>query len=94
MSTMRECLDMVVLARGLDDVVVLDNLDDALIGFDTEAERAIYDYHKIIAVYTDQGMDPDEATEFYEYNLVRALPYMGDKPPIIALMFDGPDWDG
>lgn len=92
MSTMRECLELILLAREA-ECIVLDGLDDAIVGFDTENEVAIYDYHKIIECYVAMGMSHDEAVEFYEFNLARGLPYMGDKRPIISVQFDGPDWD-
>ena len=31
----------------------------------------------------DEGMDIDDAFDNFSYNLLRALPYMGEKAPII-----------
>ena len=33
--------------------------------------------------YQKDGMDREEAMEFIDFNTVRALPYMGEKPPVI-----------
>lgn len=93
MSSAKECLDLIVSARGLDDVVVLDGHNEAIIGFDTEAECVIYDYHKIIENLVKDGCSDEDAREYYEYNVARALPYMGERRPIIAIIFDGSDWD-
>ena len=33
------------------------------------------------------GMSRDEAVEYFEYNTVRTIPYMGSAAPIIMEMF-------
>ena len=71
---------------GLDDVLLFDNpsYDDALIGV-TEDDRAVYDFDKMVAWLVEHdGMTVDEAIEWIEYNAVRALPYHGDRAPIIV----------
>ena len=45
--------------------------------------RIAYDIDKIIDVFMSQGMSEDEAWEFYDYNTVRALPYMGKSAPVL-----------
>lgn len=70
---------------GYEDVVTFSNYsyDDALIGV-TEDGRAVYDYDKMVAwlVETEEFTE-EEATEWVDYNTIRALPYMGEKAPII-----------
>lgn len=71
---------------GLDDVLLFDSpsYDDALIGV-TEDGRAVYDFEKMVAwLVENDGMDDLEAVEWVEYNAVRALPYEGDRAPIIV----------
>jgi hypothetical protein len=71
---------------GYDDVLLFDNpsYDDALIGV-TEDGRAVYDFEKMVAWLVEQdGMTEIEAVEWVEYNAARALPYEGDRAPIIV----------
>ena len=71
---------------GYDDVLLIANpsYDDALIGV-TEDGRAVYDFEKMVAwLVENDGMDDLEAVEWVEYNAVRALPYEGDRAPIIV----------
>ena len=74
-----------LLDAGYDDVTYLDNYsyDDALIGV-SEDGRAIYDYEKMVEwlINTTQ-MSTIEAIEWIDYNTLRALPYMGEKAPMI-----------
>lgn len=37
---------------------------------------------------TVDGMSEEEAIEFIEYNTIRAIPYMGEKSPIILTNFN------
>ena len=70
---------------GYDDVVIFDNFsyDDAFIGV-THDDRAVYDYDKMVKWLMDtQGFSETDAIEWIDYNTIRALPYFGDKAPII-----------
>ena len=70
---------------GYEDVVILSNYsyDTALIGV-TEDGRAVYDYEKMIRwLIATEGWTQEEAIEWIEYNTIQALPYMGDKAPLI-----------
>ena len=70
---------------GYEDVIILDNYsyDDALIGV-SEDGRAVYDFDKMVEqLVTTDGFSVDEAIEWIEYNTIRALPYAGEKAPII-----------
>lgn len=74
-----------ILEAGYEDVVILSNYsyDSALIGV-TEDGRAVYDYEKMIRwLIATEGWTQEEAIEWIEYNTIRALPYMGDKAPLI-----------
>ena len=62
----------------------MDGHDDAVIGYCTETNRLIYSVKKVIDGLIAQGMDEDEAVEFYEYNIVRSIPYMGESAPILC----------
>lgn len=71
---------------GLEDSVVFESPDyeDAIIGWDENSGRIIYDYEKMVeCLMNEDGMEYDEAAEFIDYNTVRACPYMGERAPII-----------
>lgn len=74
-----------ILEAGYDDILILADYsyDDALIGV-TEDGRAVYDYEKMITwLMKTEGWTPEEAEDWVNYNTIRALPYMGDKAPLI-----------
>lgn len=74
-----------LLDAGYEDVVILENYsyDDALVGV-TEDGRAVYDFERMVRWLVEtEGMDELEAVEWIEYNTIRALPYAGDRAPII-----------
>ncbi len=69
--------------------VKLDGLDNAIIGVyaDTETPRLVYSTGKIVDCLVEQGMTPDEAIDFYEYNTARSIPYVKDAPILIYTDF-------
>lgn len=65
--------------------VVLENPDyiSAILGV-TDDGRVVYSYEGMVEDLVEtEGMDYDEAADFVSYNTLRALPYMGEKAPII-----------
>lgn len=69
-----------------EDTVILESPDylKAIIGL-TEDGRLVYAYDKMIECLIDEEkMTYEEAIEFIDYNTVRALPYAGEKAPIIV----------
>ena len=79
-----------LLKEGYEDVVVFENFsyDTALIGV-TEDNRAVYDFDKMVEwlIDTESFSDMEEAVEWIQYNAIRALPYMGDRAPVIVNLF-------
>ena len=68
-----------------EDVVIFSNPDyaSAFVGI-SEDNRAIYDFDKMVEfLMNEDGISSTEAIEFIEYNTIRALPYVGEKAPII-----------
>ena len=60
--------------------------DEAIIGVSHEG-RVIYSYDKLIeTLVAHDGMSPEEAMEWIDYNTIRGIPYMGEKAPIV--MYD------
>lgn len=79
-------LKQLILDKGYEDITILENYsyDTAFIGISNDG-RAIYDYNKMIEwlIKNEEFRDETEAIEWIEYNTIRALPYMGEKAPII-----------
>lgn len=74
-----------LLDWGYEDVVVFSDpgYDDALIGVTTD-NQAVYDFDAMVDWLRNYwGFDEDEAIEWIEYNTIRALPYAGNRAPII-----------
>lgn len=74
-----------ILDAGYEDVVILSNYsyDDALVGV-TEDGRSVYDFEKMVTWLVEtEGFSEEDAIEWIEYNTIRAIPYMGDRAPII-----------
>ena len=74
-----------LLEYGYEDVqyLVNESYDDALIGV-SEDGRAIYDFGLMIEwLMKKYDWSETESIEWIEYNTIRALPYFGDKAPII-----------
>ena len=56
---------------------------DSLVGI-TDDYRAVYDMDLMVEEYAKHyECPPEEALEFIEYNVIRALPYYYEKAPII-----------
>lgn len=75
-----------------EETIILRNPDyaDALVGLAVVEDRVVYDYCKMIKyLMKKDGMTPEEAADFINYNTLRSLPYMGDKAPIIMLPMEG-----
>lgn len=74
-----------LIDAGYDDVTYLVNYsyDDALIGV-TEDGRAVYDFDKMVEwLMNEEDWSEEESIEWIEFNTLRALPYIGDKAPIV-----------
>ena len=71
--------------QGYEDAIVLESptYRNAVLGI-SEDGRVIYSERIIIEdMVVDEGMDIDDAFDNFSYNLLRALPYMAEKAPII-----------
>lgn len=67
------------------DAVVFDNYayDNSIIGTTLDG-RVIYSYESMIEeLMNDEGYDELAAIEWIDYNTIRALPYAGEKAPIV-----------
>ena len=83
--TVKDIIDKIRDNGWSDDVIILYNYDfaDAFVGMSDES-RAVYDYDKMVHWLMDEEEFSEiEAVDWIDYNVLRALPYMGEKHPII-----------
>ena len=75
-----------------DEIMLLDEeaFVESLIGT-TEAEgciRAVYDYGRMVEEYANfHRISHEDAADHICYNIIRGLPYYGEKAPIIIDLF-------
>lgn len=72
-----------------DGTLILDNAsyDNSIIGITFDG-RLIYSYQQMVEEYRqDNDCEEIDAVEWVEFNTIRALPYMGDKAPIVVLEY-------
>lgn len=75
--------------------VILDGLDEAIIGITEEfgnGPRILYSKPKIIEILMSQGMENDEAYEYYDYNILGL--YAGEQNAIFLDIHLEPKKDG
>ena len=78
-----------LLERGDEEAVFFTNPDfiHAIIGVSNDG-RLVYSYSKMVeCLMHSEKMSDEEAIEFLDYNTLRAIPYMGEKAPIILYKF-------
>lgn len=71
---------------GLEESIVLEDpsFDAAIIGYDDNTSRIIYDYDKMVKCLMDEdGLSFEDAEEFIDFNTIRAIPYMPNGPIIM-----------
>lgn len=74
-----------LLDNGYDGIPYLTNPDyeDAVIGV-TSDDQVAYDYNKMIeCLVEEEGWTAEEEIDWIDYNVIRALPYMGENHPVI-----------
>jgi len=61
-----------------------DDYETAILGYTADG-NLVYSYEKMIEWLADNNnMDYLTAQEWIDYNVIRTVPYMGDKQPIIV----------
>lgn len=81
---MSELLDR-IKAGDYGEVIILDGLDDAIIGIATSAmdtSRLVYSRSGLVDIFVSQGMSWEEAEEWVSFNIDCA--YMGQNSPVIV----------
>jgi hypothetical protein len=65
----------------LDEVLIADGFNEAVIGYDDRSHRVVYDAYECIMILMNRDkMSYDEALEFLEHNTFSA--YVGENTPI------------
>ena len=59
--------------------LIADGFDDAIIGVDDNNLKIVYDIDEVINILIRDGMEVDDAIEFYEYNIAGS--YVGENTP-------------
>ncbi len=57
-----------------------DGYDSAILGVDDTTDRVIYSVRGVLQILQAQGMDEEEALEFFNFNVEGS--YVGEKTPI------------
>ena len=88
----RKLLKELMESMGYEDSIIFEKPSylDAIVGF-SDTGQVIYDYDLMVeSLMKKEGMDMEEASEFIDYNTVRALPYCSpsEKRPIILYKYD------
>ena len=76
--------------NGYEDIIIIDedSFRESCIGV-TGDDRAVYDYSKMIEEYSKaHNISWDDAMDYIEYNIIRALSYYGAKAPVVFYPFD------
>ncbi len=78
-----------LLEYDLEDAVYLTDeyYNDAAVGYSDDG-RVIYDYNLLVDCLMKEGMSDIDAIEWVEYNIIRGIPYYGEKAPIIMYKFE------
>lgn len=73
------------------EALTADGFDAAIIGVHDfgNGPVVIYDENAVLRVLEKQGMDEIGAREFYDFNVVRSLYYMGKQAPIFISLLPG-----
>jgi hypothetical protein len=61
------------------------NFDAAIIGVDQDGERLIYDSNSVVQVLINDGMDDEDAWEYFYYNIAGA--YVGKNTPLFIRLY-------
>jgi hypothetical protein len=70
------------LAEEYPDLMRMDGFDDAILGVVERIglQTVCYDLNKVIAILMEQGMDEQDAWDWYQFNMVGA--WVGEATPV------------
>ncbi len=62
-----------------------DGFDAAIVGTDQDGERLIYDANAVVQVLINEGMDEEDAWDYFYYNIAGA--YVGENTPVFINLY-------
>ena len=70
------------LAEEYPDLLRMDGFDDAILGVVERIglQTVCYDLNKVIAILMEQGMDEQDAWDWYQFNMIGA--WVGEATPV------------
>ena len=77
------------VAEHNEDAIIYPDMVEALIGMCEQFGRppvAAYDFNKCIKILIDDGMDEDEAIDYFYYNTLGT--WAGDSTPVFITMYE------
>jgi hypothetical protein len=83
MKEQETLLDFLVEHYSEETFLKADGFDSACIGFDYKTHRLIYSTSKCVNILVADGMDYEEACEYFQFNTLEA--YVGERTPIFAI---------
>ena len=67
----------------LDDFILIDSFDNAIIGFEEKSMRLIYSNSKCIDILMNEtNLSEEDAVEYFYFNIYNT--YFGEKTPIFS----------
>lgn len=80
------------LAKSFPESVLIGGVNDreklfpALISFDKESGRFIYEYHRLVECFMLMNKSSiEDATEWVDFNVLRSIPYQGEYKPRVII---------
>ena len=73
--------------KNYEEMVFFDNpsFDDSIIGLSSDLSRLIYSYDKMVEeLASDEGWSLEDASDFIDYNTLRAIPYIPNAPIVLV----------
>lgn len=81
-SQWQEAMKLNEILEDYENVLIADGFDDAIIGIEPMTLRLVYDIDKVISILIKQGMNEEDAIEYYEFNIVGS--YVGEQTPLFV----------
>jgi hypothetical protein len=81
-SQWQEAMKLSEILEEYENVLIADGFDDAIIGIEPMTLRLVYDIDKVISILIKQGMNEEDAIEYYEFNIAGS--YVGEQTPLFV----------
>jgi hypothetical protein len=81
-SQWQEAMKLNEILEEYENVLIADGFDDAIIGIEPMTLRLVYDIDKVISILIKQGMNEEDAIEYYEFNIAGS--YVGEQTPLFV----------